>query len=134
MKKSNREKAIELLKGGYDLHTHSSPSLAERGLDDFELIKEADEFGMAGVMIKNHYEPTQSRAQLVNKYSRANAKAFGGIVLNWPVGGINPYAVENALYNGARMVWMPTMDANSFMKYGKFSHDIFERIKYEYAG
>lgn len=50
--------ALELIKGGYDLYTHPQPSHAQRTLDDFELVHEAAEAGMAGVMIKNHYEPT----------------------------------------------------------------------------
>lgn len=123
---TNREKALELAKGAYDLHTHTNPSIAKRALDDFELVREADEYGMAGVMIKSHYEPTQSRAKLVNMYSKAKAKAYGAITLNWPVGGINPYAVENALYTGAKMVWMPTMDSYNSMQHGKMANNIFK--------
>lgn len=37
--------------------------------------------------------------------------AYGGIVLNWPVGWLNPYAAESALRMGARFIWMPTRDA-----------------------
>jgi hypothetical protein len=33
---------------------------------------------------------------------------FGGIVLNYAVGGLNPQAVESALRAGAIEVWMPT--------------------------
>jgi hypothetical protein len=35
----------------------------------------------------------------------------GGLVLNRYVGGVNPRAVEAALRLGARIVWMPTLDA-----------------------
>ena len=48
--------AKELLRGGYDLHAHSFPSHVSRSVDDFELLEQAAGAGMAGVMIKNHYE------------------------------------------------------------------------------
>jgi hypothetical protein len=107
-----KELALGLVRGGYDLHTHTSPSHSPRSLDDFTLLNEADEIGMAGVMIKSHYEPTEARASLANIYAGAKkAKAYGAIALNWPVGGLNPYAVESSLYLGGVLVWMPTRDA-----------------------
>ena len=105
------ERASELLHGAYDLHTHTTPSHVKRALDDFQLLQEAGQAGMAGVIIKSHYETTHARAAIANQYANSGAKAFGSIVMNHPVGGLNPYAVENALDGGARMVWMPTMDA-----------------------
>ena len=36
---------------------------------------------------------------------------FSGIALNRGVGGVNPGAVELALQQGAKVVWMPTLDA-----------------------
>jgi hypothetical protein len=36
---------------------------------------------------------------------------FAGIALNRGVGGLNPGAVEIALDQGARIVWLPTFDA-----------------------
>ena len=86
--------AKELLRGGYDLHAHSFPSHVSRSVDDFELLEQAAGAGMAGVMIKNHYESTAARAALMNKRSGLPVRAYGGLVLNWPAGGINPYAVE----------------------------------------
>lgn len=105
------ERASELLQGAYDLHTHTTPSHVKRALDDFQLLQEAGAAGMAGVMLKSHYETTHARAAIANQYANSSAKAFGAIVLNYTVGGLNPEAVENALDAGARMVWMPTMDA-----------------------
>ena len=37
----------------------------------------------------------------VNLHSNSAAKAFGGLALNQPVGGLNPYAVENSPENGS---------------------------------
>lgn len=36
----NRQKAVSLIQGGYNLHTHSFPSHSRRSLDDFELVKQ----------------------------------------------------------------------------------------------
>lgn len=110
------EEALELMRGGYDLHTHTTPSHVKRALDDFELLKEAASYQMAGVLIKSHYETTHARAAIANRHAGSSTKAFGAVVLNWPVGGLNPYAVENALREGAKMVWLPTMDAENCQK------------------
>jgi len=129
VKNSNIEESIgwSLLEGAYDLHIHSLPSVFPRSLDCFELVKEASEAKMAGVVLKSHYEPTALRAALVNKYSHCSAKAYGAIALNWPVGGLNVYAVENALKAGAKIVWMPTRDAANSLTFGNMEGDFFTR-------
>lgn len=127
MVQNDRSRAIELRKGAYDLHTHPLPSHFSRALDDLELVREADRAGMAGVMIKNHYEPTEARAALINRISGVSARAYGGIVLNWPAGGLNPYAAESALKMGAKIVWMPTRDSRNCLRYGKMEGDFFDR-------
>ena len=104
--------ARELIKTGYDLHTHTRPSHIERALDDDELIHDAKKAGMQGVMIKSHYEPTQSRAILANTRHRdSGVRAFGGVVLNQSVGGLNPYAVHSTLKLGGSIVYLPTLDS-----------------------
>jgi len=40
-------------------------------------------------------------------------KVFGGMVLNHPQGGLNPAAVERALKEGARVIWLPTLHADN---------------------
>lgn len=121
------EQARALLRGAYDLHMHAAPSPFARALDDFGLLQEAEEVGMAGIMLKSHYEPTAARAELVNRHSRSAAKAYGGLVLNCPVGGLNPYAVENALKRGAKIIWMPTRDAQNSLRTGNMPGDFFKR-------
>lgn len=96
-------------------------------MDDFGLVKDADKAGMAGIMLKSHYEPTGARAQLVNAHSGVSCRAYGGLVLNWPVGGLNPYAVENALKRDTRIVWMPTRDARNSLCSGNMPGDFFDR-------
>ncbi len=121
------EQARILLKGAYDLHMHAAPSPFNRALDDFDLLQAAGEAGMAGIMLKSHYESTAARAALVNRHSSSTARAYGGIALNWPVGGLNPYAVENALKRGAKIVWMPTRDAQNSLCSGNMPGDFFDR-------
>ena len=119
--------ASELLKGAYDLHMHAAPSPFNRLMDDYGLIRKADEAGMAGIMLKSHYESTAARAALVNSHSGASAQAYGGLVLNWPVGGLNPYAAENALKRGAKIIWMPTRDSTNSLVFGDMPGDFFKR-------
>lgn len=116
-----------LMVGAYDLHVHSAPSAFPRTQDGFQVIREADRAGMAGVMLKSHYEPTALRAALINQYSGCGTKAYGGLVLNWPVGGLNLYAVENALKTGAKIIWMPTRDAANSLCFGNMEGDFFQR-------
>ena len=123
----DKDKIRELLIGAYDLHTHPNPSHVKRDLNDFQLLEEASNVGMGGVMIKNHYEPTGARAFLMNSCGKYRTKAYGGVALNWPVGGLNPYAVESALNLGSSLVWMPTRDSYNSLIYGDMEGDFFKR-------
>jgi predicted TIM-barrel fold metal-dependent hydrolase len=42
--------------------------------------------------------------------------AYGGVVLNWSVGGLNPIAVESSAKLGAKIIWLPSHDAAHHMK------------------
>lgn len=119
--------AREIQAGAYDLHVHSRPSPFGRLMDGMEILRQAEECGMAGVLLKSHYDPTAARAELINQNSGLKAKAYGGLVLNWPVGGLNPYAVENALKLGAKIIWMPTRDAANSLRFGEMEGDFFRR-------
>ncbi|GHV58106.1 hypothetical protein FACS189460_5530 [Deltaproteobacteria bacterium] len=124
----NKLTASELLKGAYDLHTHSNPSHIPRGLDDFELAREADCRGMAGMMMKCHYEPTAARAYIANLYAgAAKTKLYGSVTLNWPVGGLNPFAVESGLRMGGKFIWMPTKDTAHCLTFGNMHGDFLIR-------
>lgn len=123
-----QDEVLRILEGSYDLHIHPIPSHVPRCLDDFELVEQAASYQMAGVMIKNHYESTAARAALVNRrMSHLCTRAYGGVVLNWPAGGLNPYAAESALKLGASFVWMPTRDSAHCLKSGDMPGDFFTR-------
>lgn len=116
------DKVLKLMNGAYDLHTHTSPDFGERSLNDGELLKQADMYGMAGVMLKNHLDPTPARATLANLLGGHQARAYGSAVLNLTVGGINPIAVKYYLQLGAKIIWMPTVHARNQMEY--FGRDV----------
>ncbi len=104
-----------LMKGAVDLHIHSGPSLHPRKLDHIAALREADEAGMAAVLLKDHYYPTMPITTLINQNLGFRTKAIGSIVLNNPLGGLNPSAVDYALKQGARVVWMATAHAQNHM-------------------
>ncbi|MCX7786144.1 MAG: DUF6282 family protein [Spirochaetes bacterium] len=104
------KRAIELAKGAYDLHVHSAPDLMERINNDIEIAERFKNRGMKGFVIKSHYESTAARAALA-RYVVPGVNVVGAITLNSAVGGLNALAVEIAARQGARLVWLPTVDA-----------------------
>jgi len=98
------------LSGVIDPHVHSSPDVVPRRMDDLEVAHAAARRGMRAVVLKSHRTLTADRAYLVER-SVPGLRVFGAIVLNNPVGGLNPLAVETALRMGAAVVWMPTLSA-----------------------
>jgi hypothetical protein len=104
------DRARELLRGAYDTHMHVSPDVVERKIDDISLARRFQELGMAGFVLKSHYGSTAERASVV-RAAVPGINALGAIALNRAVGGINPLAVEIAAREGARTVWLPTVDS-----------------------
>lgn len=105
------KRILEIIRGCYDMHVHTSPSHFDRLFDDFELAKELDKYEFSGAVIKTHFGSTSARAIIANKYAGAHAKLYGSVTLDYPVGGLNPYAVHSELLLGARVIWMPTFHA-----------------------
>ena len=97
----------------FDLHVHSAPDLFPRWGDDAATADAYARAGFRGFVLKGHAEPTAGRAAAVRGIA-----AYGGIVLNEAVGGLNPSAVAAALGHGARVVWMPTLDARAHREAG----------------
>ncbi len=105
-------RARELVRGAYDLHVHVEPDLAPRRIDDLGLARRFAELGLAGFVLKSHYAPTVERAAVV-RAAVPGVRALGAITLNTGVGGLNAQAVEIAARGGARIVWLPTVDAEN---------------------
>lgn len=95
--------------GAIDLHCHPYPDLFPRLADDFDIVRAARDAGMRAIVLKCHHESTVSRAYLVQRVV-PGIRVYGGIVLNFYVGGLNPAAVEASLRLGGKEVWMPTVD------------------------
>jgi hypothetical protein len=104
------------LSGAIDLHVHAAPDVRERKADMLTVARAAHEAGMRAVVFKSHHEPTASLAWLVNRAVGAEI-AYGGVVLNRYVGGLNPEAVEAAAALGGRVVWMATFTARHHLRY-----------------
>lgn len=131
MYQPEHEVVYELMKGAYDLHMHPSPDVVKRSLNDYEAIEMADKYGMAGILIKNHLDPTPGRARLLNDSHQFTTKAYSGAVLNKSVGGLNPDAVKLYLDLGDDVIWMPTLHAENHIAFygkGKYCHDNGIRI------
>jgi hypothetical protein len=104
------EPAWEAIQGAYDLQVHVAPDVIERRIDDIGLAEEFLARGLKGFVLKSHYFPTAERAKVVNR-AVPGIEAFGALTLNHSIGGLNPVAVELAGRSGAKIVWMPTVDA-----------------------
>jgi hypothetical protein len=103
------------LRGIIDVHAHSDPDNQPRRLDALDLAKQAQAEGMRAVVLKNHQMPTTQLAYMVNKLV-PGFQAFGSIVLNRAVGGMNPQAVEQqatVIGKSFKVVFMPSVDAES---------------------
>lgn len=102
------------VEGFYDIHIHSAPAPFQRIGDSVDIARWCAEGGLAGVVIKSHFESTISKAHhALREVTKdfPDFKVFAGIALNRGVGGVNPGAVEIALDQGAKVVWLPTFDA-----------------------
>ncbi len=111
---ANMTKAEKLMDGAVDMHVHTSPDLFPRLADDLEIAREAKEARMGGIVIKNHFTTTADRAQIASETT--SFPVFGGLVLNTPVGGLNPDAVRASLQLEAKIIWMPTIYAEFQLK------------------
>src|SRR5215470_5878357 len=104
------EQAWEAIQGAYDLQVHVAPDVIERRIDDVGLAEEFLARGLKGFVLKSHYIPTAERAKVVCR-AIPGIQAYGALTLNHSIGGLNPVAVELAGRSGAKIVWMPTVDA-----------------------
>lgn len=118
---------LELLKGAIEIHVHSGPDLLPRLLDHAELVRMAKDAGYRAVVLKSQNMGTADRVPFIRMLV-PDIDVFGSVTLNYSVGGINPFAVNAALGFGAKIVWMPTIDARNHLNYfgglGQFGSSI----------
>jgi Family of unknown function (DUF6282) len=104
------QEAWAVIRGAIDLHVHVGPDVIPRRVDDIDLAREFQRHRLGGFVIKSHYVPTAVQAATVTRVV-PDVRVAGAITLNHSVGGLNPAALEVAARLGARVVWMPTVDA-----------------------
>ena len=107
------ELARSLLRGAVDLHIHTAPDIFPRSVDAIEAADEAKAAGMAAIAVKSHSTDTSARAETASR--RTGFPVVGGVALNYPVGGLNPRAVQESARQGGRIVWLPTLAARHFL-------------------
>jgi hypothetical protein len=64
-------RAREVVADAYDLHVHVAPDVMRRSVDDVTLARRFHDLGMAGFVLKSHYNPTAERAEAVRKAARS---------------------------------------------------------------
>lgn len=101
-----------MLTGIIDLHIHTAPDVRPRRFTDTELARLAASKGAAGVVLKSHHCSTVARAAHAQSES-AGIRVMGGVTLNRAAGGLSAHVVAEACRAGARIVWLPTLDATN---------------------
>jgi hypothetical protein len=110
----------ELLIDAIDCHCHGGSDPMERLMLEDDIGIDYSRAGMRAMVIKTWYTPSASRNAIVQKHvNRYAAKhglrptlCFGGVVLNYSMGGFNPEAVKKCLgFPGMKYVWMPMVDS-----------------------
>ncbi len=114
-----------LLCGAIDIHIHSGPCAnSARSYDELEMAIQACQAGMKAVVYKCGSMPSARSAYIVQKvvnqwaeeHDKRKLDVFGGVVLNYCVGGLNPEAVLTSFRVGGKFVWLPNKDASFHRK------------------
>ncbi|MBI2371599.1 MAG: amidohydrolase family protein [Deltaproteobacteria bacterium] len=111
----------DLMAGAIDIHAHGGSEPFERLMLEDDLAIDYTRAQMRAVVIKTWYTPSVSHLPLVRKaldryceqhHLSHQARLFGGVTLNYSVGGLNPEAVKRCLgFPGFRYIWMPMVDS-----------------------
>lgn len=109
----------ELLNGIIDMHVHNGPSNAKRLFDTGEFCREADSAGYRAFITKDHYFPSMMTAAQANSLleGRTQVKAYGSLILNNSVGGINLKAVDAACQLDCKYLSLPTISAGNHIDF-----------------
>jgi hypothetical protein len=117
--------AYRHLQGAIDMHLHGAPTgwMPNRP-SMLETSKEASVAGMKALVFKDHYYMTSPVARIIQEAldewcsgkGLTPVEVYGGVTLNYAVGGLNPAAVRAALRGDFRektkVVWMPSIDSD----------------------
>lgn len=103
-----------ILNGAIDIHIHVGPDYMPRYADAITLAEEARDAGMRAIVVKCHLTSTVGAAAAACQ-AVPEVKTIGSISLNNTVGGLSPRSVKAAVLSGAKVVWLPTTDAQYAM-------------------
>jgi len=111
---------FEILKDTIDIHIHAGSGR----IDEYMLAKQATEAGMRAIVLKSWHSMSVDAARVADEAVQEwtaqrglrPVKVFGGVVLNRPVGGLNPEVVRLALQFDAKEIWMPTSSAGAYLE------------------
>ncbi|MDR1710418.1 MAG: DUF6282 family protein [Propionibacteriaceae bacterium] len=122
----------DLLAGAVDLHIHAGPDIFDRNVDSISAGVAAKAAGMRAIVVKSHSTDTSGRAITASQIS--GFPVYGAVVLNYPVGGFNPYAVRECAIQGGKVVWFPTIAARHFITGGNGADMLAKAIPPGVAG
>jgi hypothetical protein len=107
----------DVMHGAIDMHVHFGPDMppapdirVARRLDGLGIARQAREAGMRAIVMKSHHWPTGALTQTIQPLVPEVA-LFGTVVLNYSIGGLNPFAVEVAANIGCKVVFPPTWNS-----------------------
>jgi hypothetical protein len=101
-----------LLSGSIDMHLHIGPDEMDTRVTGLEAAEQAAEVGMKAIVLKNHSYPTSPVAAVVRDLV-PEVDVFGGICLDYEIGGLNIDALEKHARMGVKVVWMPTFSSKN---------------------
>ncbi len=109
----------QLTAGMIDFHVHTHPDNFDRTVSGVEAAQMARATGLRAIVLKGGAFETVTRAAQAG-VEVPDIQVFGGVVMNWPSGGINPTAVEAMVsFRGGgseklgRVVWLPSLNSRN---------------------
>ncbi len=124
--KFDLDRVQKLMDGAIDMHVHAEPDpYVTRIGDQIDLAIVACQAGMGGILFGEPHQVPSSFLQgqtqkVVNQWADEHGKkridVFGGVALNYAVGGLNPAAVVASARIGGKIVWPPVTDSSHFRK------------------
>ena len=104
------ERARVLVRGAYDLHVHIAPT-CRRGGSTTCRSPAASPSSVSRASRSSRTTRRRPSGLRSSRRSSPTSRWSGRSTLNQAVGGMNALAVEIAAREGARIVWMPTVDS-----------------------
>ncbi len=114
----DKDKINDIVQRSIDMHVHVGPEVIPRKYTAATLAK-LEAGRIRGAVLKNHFYATSTFSQEVEA---PNIELYGGLALNFAVGGLNPDAISAAasITDKPIVVWLPTISADNFLTKSKY--------------